>query len=484
MVELVCACQIPRPTYRAWPVIPGRRRSRGWGSNPTWRCPYAAPVPVSRKRKKKSGKTTRSQKPARMDQYRSGTALSEQDPDEFAEALRSWAGYRQQLDTQRTARATRAATDLVADLVAAAAEQPDTNVEDSLCQRLGTLLNEAEQDPIDDRPGPSHMAHALVTAAATAVETALAHDDKWQGSWRVLTAVAGILPYPDNETAADAITRLRNTATGRVLPAPPPGPALTGPALWTRDRYGSRFAVAAPITTTGQPTRWYLWDIDACGHDAFTVHSDFHSTPDAALRDWQAAVGPTAAADTAFAEVDDPWLLAELLPVEQGLMRTGGENEAQFAEYHRSRRLAEVVNHATPRGETPPDRGLDAATAAAEFAAWLRTNDTDRQELPSELDELATELADSWCLNDIDAVFATCSPHRVALCVPHLRNYYLDDFAEQLVALLPAWTRWLAARNATPPDLADRCLPYAQDQPHPQITTDHTGPDYLARITE
>jgi hypothetical protein len=27
----------------------------------------------------------------------------------------------------------------------------------------------------------------------------------------------------------------------------------------------------------------------------------------------------------------------------------------------------------------------------------------------------------------------------------------LDDFADQLLALLPAWTTWLAQRNATPP---------------------------------
>jgi len=62
---------------------------------------------------------------------------------------------------------------------------------------------------------------------------------------------------------------------------------VTGPVLWTRDRYGSRFAVTAPSTTTGQPMRWYLWDIDACGHETFTVHSGFYPTSDAALHDWQ-----------------------------------------------------------------------------------------------------------------------------------------------------------------------------------------------------
>ncbi len=254
--------------------------------------------------------------------------------------------------------------------------------------------------------------------------------------------------------------------------------------LWARDRYGSRFAVTAPITTVGAPVRWYLWDIDACGHQAFTVHSGFYPTPDAALTEWQAAVGQIAAAGTALAPADDPWLVAELLPAELGFMRSGGESVEQFAEYHRSKRLGEAVKQALPDRETQPDRGVDAATAAVEFAAWLRARDADRQELPKDVDELAMELADSWCISNIDAVFATCSPHRVALIVLHMRGYYLDDFADQLVALLPEWIRWLAAHNATPAELADRCLPYAQGQPHPQIRMDNIGPDYLARVTE
>ncbi|MGH3915741.1 MAG: hypothetical protein ACRDTC_20375 [Pseudonocardiaceae bacterium] len=100
---------------------------------------------------------------------------------------------------------------------------------------------------------------------------------------------------------------------------------------------------------------------------------------------------------------------------------------------------------------------MDADT----FAVWLRARDADQQKLPENVDELATELADSWCINEIDAVYATCSPHRVALCVRHMRSFYLDEFADQLVALLPERTRWLTARNATAPELADRCLPYA-----------------------
>lgn len=403
----------------------------------------------------------------------------------MAQAWRSWTAYRNEIDVRRTARATAAATDLVADLVALAADQPDVIVEDALCRGLGPLLDEARQEPIDDRPGPHHVAQAMVAAAASAVEAAVEATIGQVEAWRVLAAVAGILPYPDREAADNAINRLRNSTSGkRVLPEAPAGPLLSGPVSWTRDRYGSRFAVAAPITTQGQPQRWYLWDIDACGHDTFTVHSGFYATEEAALAAWQAGVGPIAAAGTVLATVDDPWLMAELLPVEQGFMRVGGESVAQFAEYHRSRRLAELVKQAMPADEAGATSGLDTATAAAEFTAWLRARDADPTHLPEDLDELATEIAESWCISQIDALFATCSPHRVALCVLHMRNFYIAEFAEQLLTLLPTWTRWLAARNATPPELADRCLPYAQGQPHPQITVDGHEPDYLVRVIE
>jgi hypothetical protein len=381
--------------------------------------------------------------------------------------------YRDQVDELRASRAAAMATDLVEGLVAVVTDQRDLIVEDALCGRLGVLLGEAVLAPIDERVGPRHLAEALVRAAEAAVDAATGDASD---AWRVLVAVAEILPYPDSEAAVDAIAR--------VLPATPPGPVVTGPVLWTRDRYGSRFAVAAPITTAGQPVRWYLWDIDVCGHQALTVHSGFYATPDAALADWQAGVGQIAAAGTVFAEVDDPWLLAELLFVEDGLFRVGGESVEQFAEYYRGRRLGEVVKQAVRRQGTRPAGGLTAAFAAVEFAAWLRARDADHPELTAEVDELAAELAESWSINDVDAVYGTCSPHRVALCVLHMRNFYLDEFADQLVALLPEWTRWLAARNGTSPELADRCLLYANGQPHTQVGQDDSGPDYLARIIE
>jgi len=424
-----------------------------------------------------------------VDQRGSAADLSEHDRRELAEAWQGLTAYRERVSAERRTRAAAAAADLVTDLVTVVANQPDVIVEDALCTRLGTVLSEAEEAPLDDRPGPGDLAPALVTAAKKAVETTIGDADAWRAPWQVLAAVATILPYPYSETAADAITRLRNTmrdTTGRrTLPPVPSGPEVTGPVRWTRDRYGSRFAVTAPITTDDQPERWYLWDIDTCGHQAFTVHSGYYPTPETALTAWQTGVGPTAAADTGLTPVDDPWLLAELLPAEEGLLRAGGENTEQFAEYHRSKRLAEAVKHTTRRRGTPPDRGLNAATAAVEFATWLRDRATDQQELPEDLNEIAAELTDSWCINNIDAVFTACSPHRVALFVRHVHGFYVNDFADQLVTLLPDWIRWLAARTAIPAELAERCQPYAQGQPHPQTMRDNSiEPDYLARVIE
>lgn len=401
--------------------------------------------------------------------------MSAPDRLELAKAFSGLTAYREHIEAQRAARAAAAATDLVADLLADMADQPDVVVEDALCLRLGPLVSEERQNPPDDRFGPHDLSQAIVTAAADAVEAAIGQTDTWRGPWRVLTGVANVLPYPDSQAALDAIKRLRDTSGWRVLPPAPPGPVVTGPVVWTRDRYGSRFAVIAPITMDGQPERWYLWDVDACGFRPFTVHCGFFATAEAALAAWQAGVGQIAAAGTVPTRVDDTWLANELLPLGQGFLDSGGEIVGPFTEYYRGKRLAEAVKQALPPRDTPSERGLDVSTAAKEFAAWLRARDTDQRHLPEDLDTLTAELADSWNLNGIAAVYATCSPHRVGLCVPHLRNFYLEEFAEQLVALLPEWTRWLAERNATPPELAVRCLPYSQGEPHPQVGEDDDG---------
>jgi hypothetical protein len=264
------------------------------------------------------------------------------------------------------------------------------------------------------------------------------------------------------------------------------GPTVTRPILWTRDGYGSRFGVAAAFATSHGPDRWYLWDIDACGHDVFTVHSGYHPTSEQALAQWRAGVGEVAAGAAVLAPVDDVELLEEILPREQGTMRPGGETVGQFAEYHRSKRLAEAVLAAVEASGLPPamaKAGLDAATAAVRFATWLRAQRSE-QPLPVDLDDVVTELAGSWQIAGPTALYSACSPHRVALVVDHVRGYYEDDFAAAIVALLPDWTRWLSELNNTPPELAERCRPYAQGRPHLGISHADNGPQYLARVTE
>ncbi len=405
---------------------------------------------------------------------------------DFAHALQGLATFRNEVARERAALASALADDFVAELVPLVADAPaEVIVEDLVCSRLGPLLHEAARGPIDQRVKPPQMADAIVLATESSVAAALSASpdaaDAWTAPWRVLTALACVLPKSLDVVVDDAVTRLRGTSAGRVLPRLPKGPALAGQVLWTRDRYGSRFGVAAPITTANRPARWYLWDIDGCGHETFTVHSGFYLTADAALAAWQAGVGEIAAAGREFAPVEDPSLLSGLLPVEEGFLRTGGESVEQLAEYHRSRRLGDVVKQAIPRQHTESGSSLDASTAAAEFTTWLRARDADQ--LPDNLDELAGELADSWNLHHIDPLFATCSPHRVALFVAHLHGYYTEEFVDELIARLPDWIAWLAERNGTAPELADRCLRYAHGEPHPQLGAG-PQPEYLARVIE
>jgi hypothetical protein len=447
------------------------------------RLSYASSVPVSRKRKKprKSKTSTRAAHP------RIGSDLDDRSRHELANALAGFAAYRHQADARRAALAAAAARALVAELVEFASTRPDSDLEDELCTKLGMRLREFADEPIDDHVGPNPLAEATVTVAATAVRAALDEvttgPDGWRARWRVLAVVAGIVPFPLSATAADAIEHLHNLPGGHVLPKTPDGPTVTGQVLWTRDAYGSRFGVTAAFSTPNGPDRWYLWDIDACGHQAFTVHSTYYRTPEQALAAWQAGVGGLAAGEMAFTPVDNPSLLADLMPAEEGFLRAGGENANQFAEYHRSKRLAEAAIGALRPSWTARRPDLDAGTAAAQFTAWLRRRRAG-QPLPDDLEDLVTELADSWYIDGPAALYGTCSPHRVALTVLHLRNYYQDDFAAQLLALLPDWACWLAARNGTAPALAERCQPYALGEPHADVGSDDSRPNYLARVSE
>jgi hypothetical protein len=441
-------------------------------------------VPVSRKRKKsrKSRSTTRAGRlrvhPDPVDHPRY----------ELEKALSGLDAYRRDLQARRASLAAAAAGPVVADLAGRAGSRSDPELEDELCARLGEWLAERKGQPVDDYVSPNVLAEAVVIAAAAAVRASLADVSTGSGggrdSWRVLSSVSRIVHHPLVGKAAAEVEHLRGLPGGHLLPPLPDGPAVAGQALWTRDAYGSRFAIAALFPTSGGgPDRWYLWDIDACGLRAFTVHSGYHPTPERALADWQSGVGHPAAAGTAFTPVDDPRLLADLLPAEEGFLRIGGESADQFAEYHRSRRLAEAVLEAVGPGDAAPRTDLDAATATTRFAAWLKEHRAGQPQ-PDDLDELVSELADSWLVDGPAALYHTCSPHRVALTVSHVRDYYQHDFAARLTALLPDWIYWLAEHNGTPSELADRCLPYTRGERHRGLGTDDRGPDCFARVTE
>jgi hypothetical protein len=439
-------------------------------------------VPVSRKRKKNykprsNGRTGR-------------LGPDERSRRELAGAFAGFAEYRRQLDQRRASLAAAAAEPLVADLVAFTSAQSDSDLEDALCARLGVRLAQLDAGPIEDHVGPNPFAEAVVAAAATAVAATLSEaaggSDDWQSPWRLLTIVANVVPFPLGELAADTIKGLRGLPGGYRLPETVTGPEVSAPVLWVRDGYGSRFGVTAAFATTDGPDRWYLWDIDACGHDVFTVHSGYYPTSEQALAAWRGGVGEVAAGAAAFVRVDDVALLDDILPREQGMMRPGGENVEQFAEYHRSKRLAEAVLAAVEAsGQSPAagQAGLDAATAATRFTAWLRVQRSE-QPLPVDLDDIVTELASSWQIAGPAALYSACSPHRVALAVDHMRGYYQDDFTADLVALLPDWTQWLAELNNTSPELAERCRPYAHGEPHPSISRGDNDPQYLARVAE
>jgi hypothetical protein len=444
---------------------------------------YASSVPVSRKRKKpRKSKTS-----TRVTDRRVWADPDDRSRHELAKALTGLAAYRRQVDARRALLAAAAAEALVAEVIDVAPARPDSDLEDELCAQLGMRLLEFADGPIDDHVGPGPLAEATITAAAAAVRAALDEmttvPDGWRAPWRVLTAMARIVPFPLSDAASDAIEQLHDLRGGHVLPQMADGPKAIGQVLWTRDAYGSRFGVTTAFPTPNGPIRWYLWDIDACGHQAFTVYSAYYPTPEQALAAWQVGVGLPAADETEFAPVDDRALLAELMPAEEGFLRAGGENADQLAEYHRSKRLAEAAMSAVAPSHGAQRADLDAATAAAQFTAWLREHRAGQPQ-PADLDELVKELADSWCLDSPDAVYGTCSPHRAALTVLHLRNYYQDDFAAQLIALLPDWVSWLAARNGIAPHLAERCRPYALGEPHTDVGSDDSRPNYLARVAE
>lgn len=383
-----------------------------------------------------------------------------------------------QLAAHRSRLADEHAEELIGELIAIAPERSDADLEDDLGARFGARMAEADEGAVEDAYGPAILAEAILLAADRRVREAGTASADATAPWRVLTVVAGLMPPPLLDGKAhDLVTAHVTGATGFTAPAER---RVTGPVLWARDGYGSRWAVVAPFSSPDGPDRWYLWDVDACAYDVVTVYSAYFPSAELALASWREAVGGIAAGGATLTPVDDTFLLESLLIREQGPFRMGGEDEAQHAEYLRGQRLASAAYEAVGDVRAAGTAGLETEAAAAEFGEWIRAHRTP----PDDIDEIATELASSWSPNDHPALYPACSPHKVALTVLHMRDYYKDDFAAELISWLPDWVSWLAQRNGTPAELAERCLAYASGEPFPGITGDDDRTDYRARVTE
>jgi hypothetical protein len=376
-------------------------------------------VPVSRKRKK----TQKSAAAARAGRRREHTGQVR-----LTESLRLLGAGSEQGWVRRIALARPHAEELAGWLMDS--PRTGTALEDELCAALGPLLSRLADLPADAYVGPDHLVAALTDVLGDRAESS-------DAAARVLTAVTNILPAPLRER------------TGLTVA----GPEVHGEVRWTRDRYGSRFAVVAPFATPEGPVRWYLWDIDACGLLPLPVHAGFYASPEEALAAWQVGVGAFAAGGTSWRPIDDSHLLADLLPKPEELGPLGGESAEQHAEYHRCRRLAEVVLELpsvfSPDGpRAVPDDGPER------FAAWWREHEDGPE--PANLDALAEVLFDAWP-SIVPGLFGTCSPHRVEWVSGQVRDEFRDG-ADEILALLPAWVNWLAERGGTPAELRDRAL--------------------------
>jgi hypothetical protein len=393
--------------------------------------------------------------------------------------------YRRRLAEHRTALAADTAGVVVDALVTAAPGCSDDELEDDFCIRYGAAMTRYEGGALEDMVNPENFVRAVLSVLDERL-----HETEESGGdvavvQRLLAVVAGLLPLPLSEFARDLLAEHLDADTARRAVR---GRTVTGPVSWARDVYGSRWAVVAPFESVDGPDRWYLWDVDTCGYEVVTVHSGFHPSAEAAVAEWHDAVGPAAAGAT-LTTVDDAETLGALLLGELEDIRLGGEDQAQYTEFLRSRRLGRTVREAAGRARGRAYVWLTADTAKERFTRRLRQlGHHDRpagDEGPASAGELAAELAESWSPLDHPTLYPLCSPHKVAAAVLHLRDFYKDDYAAELVAVLPEWIRLLAEHTGMTTELTERCLAYASGElQFPGILDERGRPNPMARVTE
>jgi hypothetical protein len=436
-------------------------------------------VPVSRKRKKKSQSGRRSpRQPVAPTPSRASLVSAFGELDE----------HRRRLGEHRTALAANAAGAMVDALVAAAPGWSDDELEDDLCLRYGAAMIQYEGGAVEDMVNPEDFVAALLSVVDERLQEAAETGSDVAVLQRLLAVVAGVLPFPLSESARELVAEHVGAPEARHVAR---GRAVAGPVLWARDAYGSRRAVVAPFTSADGPDRWYLWDVDACGYEVVTVHSSFHPSAELALADWRESVGD-AAAGAALTPVDDADSLDDLLRGELEEIRLGGEDQQQHAEFLRGRRLGKTAREAVRQAHGRTSIRLTADDARERFAQRLRQLGhpdgpvgDGSDESPAGADELAAAMADAWSPRYHPTLYPFCSPHKVALTVLFLRDFYKTDFAAELVAVLPEWVRFLAEQTDMAAELTQRCLAYASgDLQFPGSLDDHGASHLMSRVAE
>ncbi|HET9080682.1 MAG TPA: hypothetical protein VFO01_09230 [Trebonia sp.] len=299
--------------------------------------------------------------------------------------------------------------------------------------------------------------------------------------------------FPRQAAAACLATAAKAVADGGLSAAIPlpddedEDDWLPGEALLAQDAYGSRFLLAVPFTSEGDPTEaghWYAWDIDACWLVTVVSAGVFESA-EAALAEWRGAVGVTAAGAglSRCRSGVAAWLLGPAVRTGAlGEMFEGGEHRELIREYFRSRRRGQVVLDLLPDDGEPAEPVIAPEIDTAPFVDWYAGRHGDVPK-PGKFRKVTAETAEflleAWGPNEHPAqesVYA-CSPHRIEMLGRLVRDDFLPKEGNAVLRMLPDWVQWCADRTGLPGELAEPALEAARAEAANLIAEDHVPDD-------
>ena len=350
------------------------------------------------------------------------------------------------------------------------------DVETQACQLVGDEFYERLNSALTGlHPSQWLCTLAERTGAALRASVAAGAGD-WPQLWALLCGLALTAPPGDTESETAKLTRAtfpdiqdpyvtaldeagqaakllaeRGLSPGTRLPAD--GCRAAGNPLIARDAYGSRFLLVAPFVYDDQPTdHWYAWDIDSCWL-LMAVGAGVFESAEAALAEWQHAVGP--AAGTALS----PGALEMAARLLAPCLRTGpmsdilegSEPRELIREYYRLRRRARLLvgSAAVTAADTAP------AAPAETFLSWYAARHDD---VPQDLADVADLILYEWGpgTHPEEHPRYACSPHRIEMAARLIRDGYYPDHANAALRLLPEWTEWCIEQTGLAADFAAR----------------------------